>query len=303
MNCDEFPRSAFGLPAPAKLNLFLHVIGRRPDGKHLLQSVFTLVDLADSIDIVVRCDGAILRTGDCLCEPENDLCVRAARALRQAALESERLAAQRPRIQSLGAEICVKKRIPAGAGMGGGSSDAATTLVALNRLWSLGLSAGELAQIGETIGADVPFFIHGRTGFVEGIGERFSPFEIPEARYEIIWPGKGVSTAEIFASPSLTRDHQVDKITFFSDRFRSCWPAIPGCNDLEPVARSIEPAVGAASALLESVGLAPRMTGSGSAVFAVSTNGSPSLDEKLLPAGWLHFSVRGLAEHPLAAWM
>lgn len=298
MTSAQPPRSAYGLPAPAKLNLFLHVVGRRSDGKHLLQSVFTLVDLSDTIDIAARSDDRIIRSGDVLCEPDKDLCVRAAEALKQAAQTAGKAA-----VGSFGADITVKKRIPAGAGMGGGSSDAATTLIALNRLWGLNFPRKELAAIGERVGADVPFFICGRTGFVEGIGERFTPFEVPTADYEILWPGVAVSTAKIFAAPSLTRNHQTDTITIFSDRFRSCWPALPGCNDLEPVARRIEPAVGAALELLSSAGFTPRMTGSGSAVFAVRPIGRPPLNEKLLPTGWRHFSVRSLAEHPLAAWI
>lgn len=290
------PRSCLGLPAPAKLNLFLHVIGRRPDGKHLLESVFILIDLADDIDLTERADGRIVRTGDLECEPERDLCVRAALALREAAGD---------RGAGLGAEIRVRKRIPAGAGMGGGSSDAATTLIGLNRLWRLGLSRPTLERIGERLGADVPFFIRGQNAFVEGIGERISPLPVTPAEYLVIWPGRGVSTAEIFGSPSLTRDSESQTIHVFSDLLRSRWPDLPGRNDLQRTAARIEPAVdealGALRALMPAVA-EPRMTGSGSAVFAPVRPGCNGFELPRLPEGWRGFCVRSLPEHPLRAW-
>ena len=285
-------KSALLLPAPAKLNLFLHVVGRRTDGKHLLQSIFTLVDLTDEIDLVVREDNQIVRMGDLLSSPEDDLCVRAAKKLREAA--------SRP---DLGVERNVRKRIPAGAGMGGGSSDAATTLIGLNHLWGLHFDRKSLMTIGETLGADIPFFVWGRSGFVEGIGERISPFEVPQAKYEIIWPGKGVSTEQIFKAPNLTRNTESLKMAVFSDLIQNHWPALPGRNDLQPVAEAVEPFVAQAGQLLESIGLRPRMTGSGSAVFAVAdaSHAIPAIER--LPVGWRHFSVRGLQEHPLIAWV
>ena len=285
-------KSAMRLPAPAKLNLFLHVVGRRTDGKHLLQSIFTLIDLVDEIDLVVQTNGVIQRTGDLLSSPEKDLCVRAAKKLREVA-----------GVPSLGALINVRKRIPAGAGMGGGSSDAATTLIGLNLLWGLGFSRSQLMAIAESLGADVPFFIWGRSGFVEGIGERISPITVPVADYEVIWPGKGVSTAQIFAAPNLTRDSESSKMAVFSDLIRDHWPALPGHNDLQPVAEAVEPMIAQARQVLADAGLCPRMTGSGSAVFAIASG--HRIDSTLLdlPAEWFRFRVRGLQEHPLAAWV
>lgn len=288
----QAPRRLIGLPAPAKLNLFLHVIGRRADGKHLLESIFILIDLADELDFTLRDDGAIVRTGDLECEAEKDLCVRAAAALREAAGKS-----------LAGAEIHVKKRIPAGAGMGGGSSDAATTLIALNRLWGLDLPREELARIGEALGADIPFFIRGKNAFVEGIGEIITPMDVPPAEYAVLWPGRGVSTAKIFSSPSLTRDSESLKIAIFSDLLRNRWPELPGHNDLQKTAVGLEPAILQALDALAPFGEA-RMTGSGSAVFALNRTGSAdsaSLMERI-PVDWRFFSVRSLPEHPLCAW-
>lgn len=288
----QAPRRFIGLPAPAKLNLFLHVIGRRADGKHLLESIFILIDLADELDFTLRDDGAIVRTGDLECEAEKDLCVRAAAALQEAAGKPP-----------AGAEIHVKKRIPAGAGMGGGSSDAATTLIALNRLWGLGLPREELTRIGEALGADIPFFIRGENAFVEGIGEIITPMDVPPAEYAVLWPGRGVSTAKIFSSPSLTRDSESLKIAIFSDLLRNRWPELPGHNDLQKTAVGLEPAILQALDALAPFGEA-RMTGSGSAVFALNRTGSAesaSLRERI-PVDWRFFSVRSLPEHPLCAW-
>lgn len=288
----QAPRRFIGLPAPAKLNLFLHVIGRRADGKHLLESIFILIDLADELDFTLRDDGAIVRTGDLECEAEKDLCVRAAAALQEAAGKPP-----------AGAEIHVKKRIPAGAGMGGGSSDAATTLIALNRLWGLDLPREELTRIGEALGADIPFFIRGANAFVEGIGEIITPMDVPPAEYAVLWPGRGVSTAKIFSSPSLTRDSESLKIAIFSDLLRNRWPELPGHNDLQKTAVGLEPAILQALDALAPFGEA-RMTGSGSAVFALNRTGSAesaSLRERI-PVDWRFFSVRSLPEHPLCAW-
>lgn len=288
----QAPRRFIGLPAPAKLNLFLHVIGRRADGKHLLESIFILIDLADELDFTLRDDGAIVRTGDLECEAEKDLCVRAAAALQEAAGKPP-----------AGAEIHVKKRIPAGAGMGGGSSDAATTLIALNRLWGLDLPREELTRIGEALGADIPFFIRGENAFVEGIGEIITPMDVPPAEYAVLWPGRGVSTAKIFSSPSLTRDSESLKIAIFSDLLRNRWPELPGHNDLQKTAVGLEPAILQALDALAPFGEA-RMTGSGSAVFALNRTGSaePASLMERIPVDWRFFSVRSLPEHPLCAW-
>jgi 4-diphosphocytidyl-2-C-methyl-D-erythritol kinase len=173
---------ALALPAPAKINLFLHVLGRRTDGYHELQTVLCLIDLADWVDIERRDDGQVRRTGDVIGAPDDDLALRAARLLQQRTGTRH------------GADISITKRIPAGAGLGGGSSDAATTLIALNRLWGTGLDRAQLAELGLALGADVPFFVHGRNAFAEGRGERLSPVAVEAAHYPVIWPQVHVST-------------------------------------------------------------------------------------------------------------
>lgn len=288
-------KSALGLPAPAKLNLFLHVVGRLPDGRHALESIFTLIDWSDIIDLWDLSEasaGTVVRDGDLLCEAEADLAVRAARLLIN-------------RHHPKGAvRIRVTKNIPAGAGMGGGSSDAATVLIGLNRLWQLGLSRQELAELGAELGADVPFFIFGRTAWAEGFGEKLAAFTVPDACYAVVWPGEGVSTGKIFGSDNLTRNTPSHKIVFFSDLVRTSWPALPGHNDLEPVAEALCGAVTAAKAKLASLGLHPRMTGSGSAVFAVLPEGSDvGFHAELFPDQWRVRTVRSLAEHPLSDWV
>lgn len=282
--------ACLGLPAPAKLNLFLHVTGRRPDGKHLLQSIFTLIDLADTVDLTLLPSGDVEREGDLTGPAEEDLCVRAARLLK----ECFRVGA--------GVRIRLEKRIPVGAGLGGGSSDAATVLIGLNRLWNLRLTRSELMALGVELGADVPFFLFGRNAFAEGIGEKLLPVELPDARYRLVWPGRGVSTGKIFSAPDLTRSTETRKIAVFSDSIRNRWPALPGHNDLEPVAARIEPAVQKALRMLSESGFEPRMTGSGSTVFAVEPEGAPKRSLNL-PEGWLEFRVRSLPVHPLASWL
>lgn len=285
------PKALLGLPAPAKLNLFLHVIGRRADGKHLLQSVFILIDRADTVDLTVLPDNCIERTGDVIGTAENDLCVRAACLLK----ETYGI--------TTGVRIHLTKRIPSGAGMGGGSSDAATTLIGLNRLFSLNLTRETLMTLGEKLGADVPFFIWGRSGFVEGIGEQIRPVDVPPATYAVIWPGVGISTAEIFASPNLTRDSESMTIAVFSGSVRDAWPRLFGRNDLQPVAEALEPRVTKALELLAQC-TSPRMTGSGSAVFGIiPQNVQTAAALPALPSEWIGFTVNSLAEHPLCAWL
>lgn len=283
-----------GLPAPAKLNLFLHVIGQREDKKHLLQSVFILIDRADTIDLELLPEGRIERTGDVIGEVDGDLCVRAARLL------------QDTYQVKTGVRIRVEKRIPSGAGMGGGSSDAATTLMGLNRLWGLGLSREELCRLGLTLGADVPFFIFGRPAFVEGIGEVHTPVTIPSARFLVIWPGKSVSTGKIFSSPTLTRDTESTTILPFIDAVESNWPRLYGHNDLEPVAVSYEPEIANALRWLAPHTIEPRMTGSGSAVFGIVPPGKDNSGESCfvgMPDSWIGFMTESLSEHPLAQWL
>ena len=195
---------ALALPAPAKINLFLHVLGRRADGYHELQTVFALIDLADWIDLERRDDGQLQRTGDLIGPADTDLALRAARLLQQHTGTR------------FGADIHVLKRIPAGAGLGGGSSDAATTLIALNRLWNTGLDRTQLAGLALELGADVPFFVNGCNAFAEGRGERLSPIGLPAAHYALIWPQVHVSTKEIFEDPGLTRNTKATKISDFS---------------------------------------------------------------------------------------
>jgi len=290
-------RLFLGLPAPAKLNLFLHVTGRRADGYHELQSLMVPIALSDTLDFELRDDGRIDRTGDLIGPAEDDLCVRAALLLQQASGTSH------------GVDIAVEKRIPPGSGMGGGSSDAATTLIALNRLWRLGWPREQLARLALRLGADVPFFLGAGPALAEGIGERLTPVEWPVGWWAVIHPQVTVSTAEIFSAPELTRSTKAMTIAAFSalrdNAVRSgalASDGMFGANDLEPVARGRFAEIDAAIAHLARFAPA-RMTGSGSAVFAAL----PSQDAaqgavSQLPAGWQGWAVASLAEHPLAAW-
>ena len=276
------------LPAPAKLNLFLHVTGRRADGMHLLESLFILVDLADELTIERLEDDSIVRTGDVVGDVEKDLCVRAAKALREYAQIN------------LGAAIDVKKKIPSGAGMGGGSSDCATTLLALNRLWELNLSKDELMQIASRLGADVPFFIFGQNAFASGIGEKLTPVAVPPSSWFVVMPAAPTPTAAVFCDEFLTRDTKSLKIALFSEQLLTCWPHLLGRNDLEAVARRINPDVDRALQHLSALGCEARMTGSGSAVFAhmPSFESAQAMLAKT-PAGMTGYAVRTLSEHPL----
>jgi 4-diphosphocytidyl-2-C-methyl-D-erythritol kinase len=282
------------LPAPAKLNLFLHVTGRRHDGYHELQTAYVLTELADWLDFERRTDGAIVRDGDLIGRVEDDLAVRAAHALRQASGTS------------LGATISVTKRIPAGSGLGGGSSDAATTLIALNRLWDLNLPRTNLSAVGLQLGADVPFFLHGHHAFAEGIGERLTTIELPATWFAIVWPQVPVSTREIFSDAGLTRNSKVTKIADFSavaaDAAGNLDLPSSLVNNLEPVARRRYPIIDEAIKRLERFG-APRMTGSGSAVFITARSREQAeLAVADMPSGWCTWVVQKLVEHPLAVW-
>jgi 4-diphosphocytidyl-2-C-methyl-D-erythritol kinase len=282
------------LPAPAKLNLFLHVTGRRRDGYHELQTAYVLTELADWLDFERRTDGAIVRDGDLIGRVEDDLAVRAAHALRQASGTS------------LGATISVTKRIPAGSGLGGGSSDAATTLITLNRLWDLNLPRTKLSAIGLQLGADVPFFLHGHHALAEGIGERLTTIELPATWFAIVWPQVPVSTREIFSDAGLTRNSKVTKIADFSavaaDAAGNLDLPSSLVNDLEPVARRRYPIIDEAIKRLERFGAA-RMTGSGSAVFIMARSREQAeLAVADMPSGWCTWVVQKLVEHPLAVW-
>lgn len=275
-------RSLYDIPAPAKLNLFLHITGRRADGYHLLQSAFMLIDWCDTLHFERRAGGTVSREDLGTPLPADDLIVRAARALQAATGCTE------------GAHIGVDKRIPAQAGMGGGSSDAASTLLALNRLWRLGLGQAELTRIGLTLGADVPFFLFGRNAWVEGIGERMSPLAVPRGRVLVAKPAAGIETRAIFSAPQLKRDSKPATITGFAAD-----PYGFGRNDLQPVAEALCPAVTQALEWLASLGLQGRMTGSGSAVFAWAPH------EMRVPKAPGPLEVRlcsNLDVHPLAGW-
>ena len=299
-------RAFYDLPAPAKLNLFLHVVGRRPDGYHLLQSVFTLIDWADTLHVERRDDGQLRRHDLGPALPELDLCLKAARALQQASGTA------------WGVDLSVDKLVPWGAGMGGGSSDAATTLLALNRLWQLDWPLERLLELGLQLGADVPFFLGGHNAFVEGIGERLTPIELPPAGYAVVKPAEGIATAALFSSPLLTRDHEPVIVTGFladlqkldCDAFGGGFEAF-GNNDLQPAAEALCPAVQAAGQWLQARFGNSRMTGSGSAVFArVDTSGmgvqpvatGPQGELQGLPSGWVGRLCRGLSAHPMAGW-
>lgn len=288
------------LPAPAKLNLFLHVTGRRSDGYHLLETVFEMIDLSDRVDLRLRHDGLIGRINPLPgIAPEHDLTVRAARLL----VEHTGCA--------LGVDIGLNKRIPIGGGVGGGSSDAATVLLGLNRLWSLGLTRDALAQIGLRLGADVPFFVFGQTAYATGVGDQLQACPQPPRRYVLIAPGVGVSTPRVFADPCLTRDSKPLKIDgLLQGRSVFC-----GRNDLEPVAMRLEASVEAALFALREAARRfeiapelPRMSGSGSTVFMPVPEDQLAAVVQFLESGGrlgegasVHVG-RTVARHPLNSW-
>lgn len=283
-------KALYDVPAPAKLNLFLHVTGRRADGYHLLQSAFMLIDWCDTLHFERRQDGLISREDLGAALPGDDLVVRAARALQQAAGGR------------LGTHIGIDKRLPVQAGMGGGSSDAATCLLALNRLWRLNLPLARLCEIGLKLGADVPFFLHGRNAWVEGIGEKITPITLPRARFAVVKPPRGLDTASIFSAPDLKRDTKTAIISGFAAN-----PYWFGRNDLQPVAQRLCPEVGQSLDWLGSQGLQARMTGSGSAVFApmaqaVGQAVAPAAALLPAPAGWQVRECSNLEVHPLMGW-
>ncbi len=282
------PDFLHGCAAPAKLNLFLHVTGRRADGYHLLQSVFQLIDLCDTLDFDLRDDGRIVRTTDMAGVPADiDLTVRAARLLQAAAAERG--------ITVPGADIAIHKQLPMGGGIGGGSSDAATTLMVLNHLWQTGLERAQLMRLGLQLGADVPFFLLGENAFVEGIGEQLTPISTPPAWFVLVHPGVSVPTPIIFQSRELTRDTKVVRIADFSTHL-----PVYGKNDLQAVAARAFPPVADALEWLSDHGDA-RMTGSGACVFAAFASESDA-DAVLrqVPSRWRSWKTQSLAAHPLA---
>lgn len=279
-------QSLYDIPAPAKLNLFLHITGRRADGYHLLQSVFMLIDWCDTLHFDIRADGQISREDLTWALPADDLVVRAARALQQATG------------CSLGVHIGIAKSIPAQAGMGGGSSDAASTLLALNRLWNLKLSVERLSAIGLALGADVPFFLCGKHAWVEGIGEKITPLELPAARFVVVKPDAGLQTQLIFSDPLLKRDSETAIISGFAANTAERIFKY-GRNDLQAVAQRLCLGVNQALEWLNSQGLDGRMTGSGSAVFARLLHG---IDEGSAPDALQVRLCRNMDAHPLVGW-
>lgn len=266
------------LPAPAKLNLFLHVLGRRDDGYHLLQTVYQLLDWGDRVELEVRPDGLIdRRSGPAGVPAEQDLAVRAARLLQADSGTGQ------------GASLAIGKQIPAGAGLGGGSSDAATVLLGLNRLWQLDYSLDRLARLGLRLGADVPVFVAGRSAFAEGIGERLQPLDLPERWFVVVWPEVSASTAEIFQAPELTRNTPALTMATLA--------GLETRNDLEPVALRRWPPIAAARAWLSAHGAA-RMSGSGASVFVEAADEQAA---KAIVAGspWPAWAARGVAVSPL----
>jgi 4-diphosphocytidyl-2-C-methyl-D-erythritol kinase len=267
-------------PAPAKLNLCLHIVGRRADGYHLLQSAMQFIDLEDRLRFFRRPAGVIERIGGPSdVPPESDLAVKAARLLASGHAPKQ------------GVAIELEKRIPMQAGLGGGSSDAATTLVALNRLWGLGLSPQALAALGLTLGADVPFFVHGQAAWAEGVGERLTPLDLPERVYFVLKPQAAVSTGEVFQAPELTRNSPITTIRAFL--------AGGGRNDCAATVRARYPEIAEALDWLGKFGEA-RLTGTGACVFAaMADEGVAAAVLARLPARWTGFVVRGLNRSPL----
>lgn len=295
-------QALYDVPAPAKLNLFLHIVGRRADGYHLLQSPFVLIDWADQLHFERRDDGRLARHDLGPALPADDLCLRAARALQAASGTA------------LGADISIQKHVPWGAGMGGGSSDAATTLLALNRLWGLRWPRERLAALGLQLGADVPFFVGGRNAMVEGIGEILTPVHLPPARYAVLKPAAAIGTREIFGHPQLKRDTQAVIVMGSLEDVRGPQDWAPGLegsggsfgrNDLQVPAQQVCPEVAQAAQWLEARFGNSRMTGSGSAVFSRVGTEVPqtqAFPQDGLPTGWVGRMCCSLTEHPLRAW-
>jgi len=269
-------------PAPAKLNLFLHITGRRDDGYHELQTVFQLLDFGDRLRLRVREDGQIQRLSAIQgVEPEQDLTVRAARLLQQHSS------------CSLGVSIEIDKRIPMGGGLGGGSSDAATVLLVLNQLWRTGLDVNQLAQLGLSLGADVPVFVRGESAWAEGVGERLNAVKLPERWFFVLCPEVSIPTAELFASPQLTRDARPITIRDYL--------AGAGSNVFEPLVRERYPVVDEAIKwLTQTSGVPARMTGTGSSIF-IAVNDEQHAQQIMasLPDRWQAFYARGVNQSPL----
>jgi 4-diphosphocytidyl-2-C-methyl-D-erythritol kinase len=281
----EVARGLEWFPAPGKLNLFLHVLGRRADGMHELQTVFRFIAQADQVGVRVRDDGVIRRIeGNTEIPEEDDLCVRAAHKLQS---ESG---------SHFGADLALRKVLPVGGGLGGGSSDAATVLLVLNRLWRTGYARGALMALAATLGADVPFFVYGENALGEGIGERLSALELPTRWYVVLTPRASVGTAAAFADKALTRNTKALKIPPFFFGL--------GRNDLEPLVARRHPEIAAHLEWLRVRQGEARMTGSGSCVFAeFAEEGEARRVLAELPEGMRGFVTRGLDRHPLYDWV
>ncbi len=288
-------KAIWDVPAPAKLNLFLHVTGRRGDGLHLLQSAFVLIDWHDTLHFECRVDGRMQRQDLGPSLPADDLCLKAAQAL------------QRASGCRLGVDIAVQKRVPWGAGLGGGSSDAASTLLALNRLWGLNWTRDQLATIALGLGADVPFFVGGHNAFVEGIGERLTPLTLPRQWLAVVKPAQALSTASVFNHPLLKRDSAAVIVADFlkdAELPRTLMDGF-GCNDLQPPAQEQCPEVTTVAKWLQARYGNSRMSGSGSAVFARAGTGDQPLATWAasdLAPDWVGRMCRSLDQHPLVGW-
>ena len=299
----------YDIPAPAKLNLFLHVVGRRADGMHLIESLMVLIDWCDTLHVEPRDDGLVRRHDMSAALPADDLCLRAARALQSASATT------------MGADITIDKRVPWGAGLGGGSSDAASTLLALNRLWRLDWPLERLLPIGLALGADVPFFLAGTNAFASGIGDELVPVEAKPAWFAVVKPAAGLATGEVFARPEVAGRVAAARIAGFPEAVAGVdaesgargnengktGPRLAegfGTNDLQAAAESLCPDVRSAAAVLSRIFGNSRMTGSGSAVFARAGSGpAPSAAMPSdWPEGWSGRMCRSLRRHPLAAW-
>ena len=301
------PRALTDLPAPAKLNEFLHVVGRRTDGYHLIQSLFVLIDWADIVHLERRDDGRLHRHDLGPTLPADDLCLRAARRLQQEAGVG------------WGADIHLDKRVPWGAGLGGGSSDAATVLLGLNRLWGLHWPRDRLMALGLQLGADVPFFLGGGgAAFVGGVGETLLPIPLPERRYAVVKPPEPVSTPAVFQDSQLQRDSDpaivldfVACADFSAESIESFLTSASLRNDLQPVAERLCPSVAQAARWLKARYGQSRMSGSGSAVYAsITARDAPSLATAPsaepsvgLPPDWVVRHCRSLSQHPLRDWV